>query len=365
MRLPLEGNNQSCINEKEAVKLIRYAIDQGVNYIDTAYPYHDGASETVVGKALTPAYRKKVKITTKLPIFYVQQKEDLDRFFNLQLKRLGMDFVDFYLLHALNSDLWKKAKELDVLRWAEKMVAQGKIGYLGFSFHDEFPVFKEIIDSYNWAMCQIQYNYLDENYQAGKQGLKYAASKGTAVSIMEPLAGGLLTVNPPQEIQAEMNKLAKKRSPAEWALTWVWNHPEVSVALSGMNTMQQLEENLHTADCSEPNCLSSQELELISKVRSLHLQVGYIGCTGCRYCVKCSQGIDIPRILLLLNEYSKKRRYPETQKQIKQKYAQIPKDKRASRCLNCGVCEKICPQRLPIRKLLTEAVSSLEQVDET
>jgi predicted aldo/keto reductase-like oxidoreductase len=359
MRLPITGKDQSVINEAESIKLLHYAIDQGVNYIDTAYPYHDGSSEVVVGKALTPAYREKVKVATKLPMFYVEKKTDLDHFFNLQLKRLNMNFVDFYLLHALNNDLWKKAQELDVLGWAEKKVAQGKIGYLGFSFHDEYPVFKEIVDGYDWDMCQIQYNYLDETYQAGKQGLQYAASKGIAVSIMEPLAGGLLAVNPPQEIRDQMRKVVHERSAADWALTWVWNHPEVSVALSGMNTLEQLKENLQAADHSEPNSLTSQELELISKARDLYREVGYIGCTGCRYCAKCKQGVDVPANLALLNEYSTKRRSPELQEQIKQKYFQIPEEKRANHCINCGACEEICPQHLPIRRLLAEASSSL------
>jgi predicted aldo/keto reductase-like oxidoreductase len=365
MRLPINGKDQSVINEMEAIKLLHYAIDQGINYIDTAYPYHDGSSEVIVGKALTPPYRKKVKVATKLPMFYVEKKEDLDRFFNLQLKRLNMDFIDFYLLHALNSNLWKKAQELDVLGWAEEKVAQGKIGYLGFSFHDEYPVFKEIVDGYDWAMCQIQYNYLDETYQAGKKGLQYAASKGIAVSVMEPLAGGLLAVNPPQEIRDQMSNVAKDRSAAEWALIWVWNHPEVSVALSGMNTLQQLQENLQTADHSKPNSLTNQELESIGKARDLYHEVGYIGCTGCRYCAKCKQGVDIPAILSLFNEYLIKRRFPELQEQIKQKYAQIPEEKRAIHCINCGACEEICPQHLPIRRLLAEAVSSFGKVNET
>jgi uncharacterized protein len=359
MRLPITGKNQSNINEKEATKLLQYAVDHGVNYIDTAYPYHEGSSETVVGKALTPIYRKKVKVTTKLPIFYVRKKTDLDRFFELQLKRLGLDSIDFYLLHALNRDLWKKAHDFDVLAWAEEKIAQGKIGHLGFSFHDEYPVFKEIVDSYDWTLCQIQYNYLDENYQAGKRGLEYAASKGIAVSIMEPLAGGLLAVNPPQEIQENWKCAGFERSAADWGLTWIWNHPEVSVALSGMNTMQQLQENLQTADKAEPNRLTRQELELIDKARDLYLEYGYIGCTGCRYCARCKQGIDIPAILALLNEAATKRRFPECQEQLKQKYAGlIPEEKRANRCQNCGACEEICPQHLPIRRLLAEAASS-------
>lgn len=361
MRLPIIGKEQKNVDQTESIKLLRYAVDHGVNYIDTAYPYHDGSSEVVVGKALSPMYRRKVKVATKLPMFYVNKKDDLDRFFKEQQKRLNMEFIDFYLLHALNREHWKKVQDLNVIGWAEEKVDQGKIGYLGFSFHDEYEVFKEIVDSYNWTMCQIQYNYLDENYQAGKRGLQYAASKGIAVSIMEPLAGGLLAVNPPSEIQQQWSNASRKRSAADWALTWVWNHPEVSVALSGMNSMQQLQENLQTADQSAPNSLSSQELALIAKAARLYLKHGYIGCTGCRYCAKCPQGIDIPLIIALLNESAKNRRSPEYQREIKRRYAEmVPEEKRANHCQNCGACEAICPQQLPIRKLLAEASASFD-----
>ncbi|XHH09425.1 MAG: aldo/keto reductase [Candidatus Bathyarchaeia archaeon] len=359
MRLPIKGKDQSNVDEAQAINLLHYAIDQGVNYVDTAYPYHDGSSEVVVGKAITSKYREKVKIATKMPMFHVNNKEDLDYYFNQQLKRLNTNFIDFYLLHALNRELWKKTQDLDVIRWAEEKISQGKIGYLGFSFHDDFEVFKEIVDSYNWTMCQIQYNYLDETYQAGKRGLQYAASKAIAVSIMEPLAGGLLAVNPPKEIKEQWSKASKKRSAADWALTWIWNHPEVSTALSGMGSMQQLKENLQTADRSEPNSLTIQELDLITKSRDLYLEVGYIGCTCCRYCTACKQGVDIPAILALLNESATKRGNTDFQEQIKRKYAEtIPEEKRANHCQNCGACEEICPQHLPIRKLLAEAVSS-------
>ncbi len=359
MRLPITRKDQSRVNEAETVKLLRYAIDQGLNYIDTAYPYHDGQSEIVVGKALVNGYRQKVKVATKLPTFYVNKKTDLDRFFHTQLKRLKLDFVDFYLFHSLNRELWAKVQDLGMIDWAEKKVAEGKIGNLGFSFHDEYDVFKEIVDSYDWTMCQIQYNLLDENYQAGKRGLQYAASKNIAVCIMEPLAGGLLAVNPPGVISEQLGAVPWKRSAADWALTWIWNHPEVSVALSGMNSMQQLQENLQTADLAEPNVLSTQQLEMISKARDLYLEYGFIGCTGCRYCAKCKRGIDIPAILALLNESTRKRRFPEFQAQIKRKYVQtVPEEKRANHCQHCGACEAICPQHLPIRKLLVEAASS-------
>ena len=325
MRLPIIGKDQAKVDVRETVKLLRYAVDHGVNYIDTAYTYHDGLSEIAIGKALSGKYKNKAKIATKMPVFYVKSKEDLDKIFNEQLRRLNREFIDFYMFHSLTKAAYgKKVLDFNMLKWAEQKIAEGKIGHLGFSFHDEFDVFKEIVDRYdNWTLSQIQYNYLDENYQAGKRGLQYAASKGLAVSIMEPLAGGLLAVNPPSEIQNQCwNQADKKRSASEWALSWVWNQPEVSVALSGMNAKPQVEENLHSASHSSPNMLTSRELELVCRARELFHEVGYIGCTGCRYCGHCRQNVDIPSILSLLNEYSSKRRSPEIQQTIRQKYAE-------------------------------------------
>jgi predicted aldo/keto reductase-like oxidoreductase len=280
MRLPIIGEDQAKVNEPEAIKLIRYAIDQGVNYVDSAFSYHEGNSEVTVGKALAGKYREKAKIATKMPVFSVKRKDDLDRILNLQMTRLNTNFIDFYLFHGLNKTLWNKVKELDMLDWAEKQVAKGRLGYLGFSFHDEYEVFKEIVDDYDrWTFSQIQYNYLDEQYQAGKSGLKYASSKGLAVVVMEPLAGGLLAVNPPAEIQKEWEKADTKRTAPDWALQWVWNQPEVSVALSGMNTMQQVKENVESASHSGPSTLNPKEIELLSKARELYLKCGFIGCT--------------------------------------------------------------------------------------
>ncbi len=363
MRLPINGENQADINEPEAIRLIRYAIDQGVNYIDSAYVYHDGNSEVVVGKALQDGYRSKVKIATKMPVFSVQTKEDLDKIFELQLRRLKTDHIDFYLLHSLMAASWKKVKDLSILDWAEHQIAEGKIGYLGFSFHDELDVFKEIVDGYDkWTFCQIQYNYLDENYQAGVNGLKYAASKGLAVVVMEPLAGGLLAVKPPAQIQQEWDKIGVKRAPADWGLQWVWNQPEVSTALSGMNAMIQVQQNLESASNSGPNKLQANELAALSKSRELFLNCGYIGCTKCRYCSHCPQSIDIPVTLAFLNEYAANRRDPSAQEETKQRYTStVPAERRASNCVHCGQCEAICPQHLPIRKLLTEAATNLQQ----
>ncbi len=360
MRLPIVGNDQANINQPEAVQLIRYAIDAGVNYIDSAYVYHDGSSEAVVGKALAGGYRKKVKIATKMPVFFVNSQSELDGILRTQMQRLNTDYIDFYLLHSLTKESWRKAQRLKILPWAENQIRKSRIGYLGFSFHDELDVFKEIIDDYGgWSFCQIQYNYLDENFQAGKTGLKYAASKGLGVVVMEPLAGGLLAVNPPVDIQHEMQKAAVRRSASDWGLQWVWNQPEVSLALSGMNTLAQVQENIESANHSAPNTLTQQDLAMLARVRELFHNCGYIGCTKCRYCARCPQSIDIPVTLAFLNQYAAKRREPQAQEKIRQQYLEaVPPEHRVNNCINCGQCEALCPQHLPVRKLLAEATDA-------
>jgi len=366
MRLPVIGEDRSRIDEPEAIRMIRYAIDHGVNYIDTAYPYHGGNSEIVVGKALKDGYREKARIATKMPIGRVTSSEDLDKIFNEQMKKLQTDSIDFYLLHGLNKERWLKTLDLNVLDWAERLMDKGKIGYLGFSFHDEFEVFKEIIDGYDrWTFCQIQYNYIDiksSRRTPGIQGLKYASSRGLAVVVMEPIAGGLLAIPPPPEIQAVWNEAEIKRTPAEWALLWVWNHPEVSVALSGMSTMEQVIENLKSADRSNPNMLTEKELRIISKVREKYLQYGFIGCTGCQYCMPCPQEVSIPEILAFYNEYLRLRGDNLKQGEIAREYYDtIPQEKRAELCVKCGECEKKCPQHLPVRELLAKASRTFER----
>lgn len=359
MRLPIVDNDYRKVNEVEAIKMIRYAIDHGINYIDTAYGYHGGNSEVVIGKALKDGYREKVKVATKMPVYMVNKREELDKIFNEQLKRLQLEHIDFYLLHALNRDTWKKTLELNVLDWAERQIAEGKIDYLGFSFHDEFEVFKEIIDGYNkWTLCQIQYNYIDtesSRQTPGTIGLKYAASKGLAVVIMEPIKGGLLAITPPKEVQAIWDEAEVKRSPVEWALLWVWNHPEVSVALSGMSTMEHVVENIQFAERSEPNILTPKDLEILARVKEKYLQYGFIGCTRCQYCMPCPQGVHIPDIIAFFNEILKSDDPQKRGEIIKMYNKTIPQENRADVCIECGSCEKKCPQNLPIRRILLHA----------
>jgi len=352
MRLPIIGGDSSKIDEPHAIKMIRYAIDHGVNYVDTAYPYHSGQSEYLVGKALKDGYREKVRLATKMPSWLVEEYADFDKYLNEQLGKLDTSHIDYYLLHGLNKSRWPKLKELGVFEWAEKAKADGRIKYLGFSFHDDYDLFEKILeDSDQFTFCQIQLNYMDTEYQAGIKGLKLAASKGLAVVIMEPIKGGKLAVTPPKDVQAVWDKAEKKRTPAEWALQWVWNHPEVSMVLSGMSEMKHVEENVEYAGRSGPNTLTDKELALIKEAKQAYLNLGFVGCTACRYCMPCPQGVDIPGILGLYNEYYMSGQSDE----IKQKYwTKITPETHSSNCIACGICEEKCPQELPIRKFMGE-----------
>lgn len=355
MRLPLLNSNPANIDELKSIEMIRYAIDHGVNYVDTAYDYHAGQSETIVGRALQDGYLKKVKVATKLPSLDVVSISDCDYFLNKQLERLHIDKVDFYLLHGLNKECWAKLSELDVLSWAEGAIADGRVAHLGFSFHDDFQVFKEIVDAYdNWTLCQFQYNYMDINYQAGHRGLQYANSKGIACVIMEPLRGGRLTKKPPQFVANLWASVQRKRTLAEWGLLWVWQHPEVSVVLSGMSKMEEVRENVYVADCSGPNILTADELTLIERVRETYGRISPVPCTGCGYCMPCSNGVQIIRIFELYNDAVT---YDEasTPRFFYRGDAGLNEEQRADRCLECGDCVKACPQHINVPEWLKKS----------
>jgi predicted aldo/keto reductase-like oxidoreductase len=353
MRLPIIGKDASNIDEKKAIEMIRYAIDHGVNYFDTAYVYHRGMSEVLLGKALKDGYREKVRIATKMPVRLVEKHENLEEYFNTHLERLQTDYIDFYLLHGMRESNWAKVKKFDVLNWAEQKLDEGKINYLGFSFHDTLQLFKEVVDAHDWTFCQIQLNYMDTEYQAGLEGLRYAANRGLGVVVMEPIKGGKLAVTPPSEVQKIWDKAETKRTPAEWALQWVWNLPEVSVVLSGMSEMWHVEENVVYADRSGIGTLKDHELALYDEVKEAYNILGFVGCTACQYCLPCLEGVDIPTILGKYNEYYMSGGSDE----IKTSYWQsIDPESHASNCIACGECEEKCPQQLPIRKLMNEAV---------
>ncbi|NLN42350.1 MAG: aldo/keto reductase [Clostridiales bacterium] len=357
MRLPLEvqpdgTTDPTKIDEQEAIKMIRYAIDNGVNYLDTAYPYHGGNSELLLAKALKDGYREKVKIATKLPVWLAETYEDFEKLLDEQLAKLEVDYIDFYLLHALSKDRWDKIKKLGVLDFLDKAVASGKIKYPGFSFHDELPVFKEIIDSYDWKMCQIQLNILDQDYQAGVEGMRYAGSKGIPVVIMEPLRGGRLAHNVPEDVKALWDQAEIKRSPVEWAFRWLYNFPEVTVILSGVSTMEQLKDNIEIFSKAAPNSMDEKELELVRQVKELYDSKIKVGCTGCNYCVPCPSGVEIPRVFSLYNDYSIFGGAEEFKKRYKEL---MDEGKDASNCVECGQCESECPQHISIIDKLKEA----------
>lgn len=350
MRLPVMPDGG--INEKEAIAQLRKAMDNGVNYFDTAYVYHGGKSEVVLGKALKDGYREKTYIADKMPLWNVEIYEDFNRLLNEQLERLDVEYIDFYLLHALDKNLWNKCKKLDVFKFLENAQECGKIKYIGFSFHDDISIFKEIADYYSWDFCQIQYNYMDEYNQAGIEGLHYAADKNMAVIVMEPLLGGKLAIEPPTEIQQLWESSDIKRTPAEWSLSWIWNQPGVTVILSGMNSMNQLDENIKTADKALSNSLTGSEKQLIEKVKTKFKELTKVTCTGCRYCIQCPKGIDIPRIFSLYNEAAvynniKNCSYAYTH--------EINTKNNVIACIGCAKCEKVCPQHLEIRQYLKDA----------
>jgi len=356
MRLPRTGDDPGDIDEPLATRMIRQAIDQGLNYLDTAYPYHGGKSEPFVGRVLKDGYRDKVRLATKLPCWLVEKREDFDKYLNEQLQRLEVEHIDFYLLHSLNKKTWAKVRDLGVLLWAEGALADGRIGYLGFSFHDDNEVFTEIVDAYDWTFCQIQYNYMDIDRQAGAKGLHYAASKGLAVVIMEPLLGGRLA-RPPARIQALWEGAARKRSAADWALQWLWHQPEVSVVLSGMSAMSHVEENLASAGASGVGTLSDDELALVARVREAYSEVCPIPCTQCNYCMPCPSGVDIPRVLEVFNEGV----MHEDPEGARRSYGFMDEDKRADQCTQCHECEEVCPQHIPVSEWMVHAEEVLVQ----
>jgi len=358
MRLPTDGNIHnsnrlsSNIVEDEAIRMIRYAIDQGVNYIDTAYPYHQGSSEIVTGKALKDGYRSKVKLATKSPVFLIKKGEDFNRYLDEQLKKLQTDYIDFYLLHALSSDRWvNTVQKLDILDYAETAKQAGKIKHLGFSFHDNFDAFIEIIDGYDgWEFCQIQYNYMDIENQAGIKGLKYAAAKGLPVIIMEPLLGGRLA-NPPKEVLEIIKKSGKTYSSADLAFQWLWDQKEVSVVLSGMSNMEQVKENLVSADHSGIGVLDPKDLETIELIREKYNERTIIACTKCGYCMPCPNNVDIPKNFALYNDGIT---YDDL-KSASVKYNNFfDKNKRADACIQCRKCEEKCPQSIPISEWMVK-----------
>jgi len=358
MRLPSTDGKQNTANidEPAALRMVRHAIDSGVNYLDTAYVYHEGQSEVFVGKALKDGYREKVKLATKLPVWMVESPADFDRLLNEQLARLETDHIDFYLLHALGHERWNDVVlKHDLLGRAQAALADGRIRHLGFSFHDNYEAFEEIVNGTDlWEFCQIQYNYMDTENQAGVRGLKLAADKGLAVIIMEPLMGGRLA-DPPKDILAAMENFPVRRTPAEWALDWLWDQPEVSLVLSGMSTMQQVEDNLQYADAARIGLFTPADQALISEAKLKYRARIAIPCTKCGYCLPCPNGVNIPGNFEYYNFSSL---YDDLAGARFRYNVFLQEGQRASGCVECGMCEPLCPQAIPIAEWMPK-VSAL------
>jgi predicted aldo/keto reductase-like oxidoreductase len=362
MRLPVIDHKPDQIDYPAATELLHHAIDNGVNYVDTAYFYHGkdfgskGESEPFLGEALSGGWRERVNLATKMPLFFLKSRSDMDRFLAEQLERLQTDHLDFYLLHGLNGETWDKVRDLGIIDFLEGAKAEGLIRFPAFSFHGKAPDFIRICDDYDkWAFAQIQYNYMDTEFQAGKAGLLHAADKGMGVVVMEPLKGGKLAQNLPDEMQAVFDERPEGWSPAEWALRYVMNEPGVSMLLSGMNSMAQLDENLRVAGIAQADTLSAEELEVFERARvSLQSRLK-ADCTACRYCMPCPNGVDIPDVLAALNNAAM---WSDANPWLTG-YTRV--EGKAGLCSACGQCEDVCPQGLPVASLMTEAAATFHE----
>jgi len=357
MRLPTKNG---MIDKERAKKQIYYAIDHGVNIIDTAFPYHGGASESFLGEILKDGDREKVKLCTKMPSWSISKYKDTEKYLEIQLEKLQTDHIDYYLIHNMSMASFKKLKGLGVLKFLEDAKRKGKIKNIGFSFHADLDSFKQIVDSYEWDVCLIQYNYLDEKNQAGTEGLKYANSKGISIFVMEPLKGGVLGGKVPDKALKIWEESDTKRSPADWALRWVLNHPEVTCVFSGMNHEDHVEENLKVTSEALPHSLTEDELDLYEQVKKVYKDLMKVDCTGCGYCMPCPRGVDIPRCF---NFYNQKYMFNTSQSfdylgmlggvfTGQEAYAGL--------CNDCKRCVRACPQDLEIPELLNDVSRELE-----
>ena len=356
MRFTRKGSG---IDIEKAEKEVMYAIRNGVNYLDTAYVYP--GSEEAVGIILEKnSCRDQVKLATKLPHYLIKSRNGAEKKFQEELTRLRTDHVDYYLMHMLNDvKTWEKLLELGIGDWIRQKKESGQIRNIGFSFHGNSGNFIELLDAWDWDFCQIQYNYLDENSQAGRRGLEYAGKKGIPVIIMEPLRGGKLVNDLSEETRQLIRQDPKKRTAAELALRWLWDQPQVTVVLSGMNSMEMVKENIRLAGDAQAGDFSQEDHDMIRKIRDSINRNMKVGCTGCGYCMPCPKGVDIPMAFHCYNL-----RYTEGKKSGNWEYLQATAMRRvttsASQCVGCGRCEKHCPQHLPIREKLKEASRELE-----
>jgi uncharacterized protein len=366
MRLPVIEGRRERIDVPLATEMLYYALDHGVNYVDTAFPYHGatfdetpGNSEGFLGDALAAGYRDRVLLATKMPSWLIKSRDDMERILAGQLERLRTDRIDCYLLHGMAAEPWKKLSELGVMDFLDKAKADGRIRYAGFSYHDDPPAFAPIVDAYDWDFCQIQYNFLDVDFQAGTAGLAYAAERGLGVIVMEPVKGGRLAPPLPESIQAVWDAYPVKRPPVEWALRFVWNDPRVSLVLSGMTAMDHVVSNVEYASRGEAGSLTAADLVQIDKVSAAYKARTVVDCTSCKYCLPCPEGINIPKILTAVNNASL---FDDVEEERRGYNISITlKDTTpASVCAECGHCEDACPQHLEVIKELANAARMFE-----
>ncbi len=358
MRLPLEpGKDASHIDEQAASQMIHHAIESGVNYIDTAYPYHSGQSERVVGRALQGSWRGRVKLATKLPVWLVKTGQDFDRYFSEQQEKLRSG-IDVYLLHALGEHSWKTVQKLGLIERLDRAKREGQIEYAAFSYHGGPACFREIVDAYDWDMAQVQMNLVDEHAQAGIEGLRYAAAKGISIVVMEPLKGGALVNNVPPDARKLMEQAPVRRTPQDWALRWLADMPEVAVVLSGMSNMEQLQDNLAILADAAPNSLSAEERAILEELKPLYQNAQRVGCTGCAYCLPCPSGVSIPEVFKLYNRtvYERPNHWHFQQYDGLEANGQGP-----SACTGCGACEEHCPQSIPVPKVMQEVIQAFRR----
>ena len=357
MRFNGAASGDSIIDEQKAISLIRRAVDGGVTYLDTAYVYLDRTSEIVLGKALQDGYRDRVTIATKMPAEHVHNRTEMEALLDEELKKLQTDHIDFYMMHGINREKWEYFKSIGAPEFFDDMKKAGKIRYKCFSFHGPYDQFEYIIQDYDWDMVQIQYNFMDVENQAGTKGLELAGRLGIPVVIMEGLLGGRLA-KAPDNVQALYDAFPVKRSPVEWAFRWLCNHPEIATVLSGCNEAEQIDDNLRIFDTVEPNIMSAEELKLMDDVRAAYLARTKIGCTGCRYCMPCPNGVNIPGTFSVWNNVSL---YGIDPKQDWGFKAMLEKGETPENCVECGACEAACPQHLDIIDGLKAAWSELNR----
>lgn len=349
MRLPLDEKGE--VDVQHSIDTIRKGIDEGITYVDTAYVYHNGFSERVLGMALKDGYREKVLIADKMPLWETESKEDLDRILDKQLSRLGVECIDIYLVHSVEAEAYDVMKDYEIDKWLDQKKAEGKIKYAGFSFHDDYELFEEIVDYYDWDMCQIQYNYIDENYQAGRKGLDLAQKKGLPVVIMEPLKGGRLAGKMPPQIEPMWADMSEGKSYVDWAFRWVADHPQVMTILSGMSSLDQMEDNIRIFRDIEPCSLKEEDKAELRKIADKFNSLVEYGCTACQYCMPCPKGINIPKSIAFYNQLAI---YDNTDS-IHEEYSWMEPDT-AKECVTCRKCENVCPQSLPISDIMKKCV---------